>query len=148
MHLEKVSLVAEISKDGKMWEFTVLFFESEREEVVCFVDVGKARFAGEFQTPESVPVGSLSVGISQFEAECRRHLQIFLLESIRKREKILEALRSTNVKQEHKKIFVSLERKQERKIRELKFCAREGLFLRSLRKFETQEGKLFWEIGQ
>nr|WQM87058.1 hypothetical protein [Marseillevirus cajuinensis] len=148
MYLDKVSLVAEKSADGKMWNFTVLFFECNRKEVVCFVDVGKAKISETFHCPESVPVGHLRIGIIEFKEECKRHLRISLIESLRKREetfKVLVLYARNEQDKERRAILKSLAKKQEKKIQGYFVRTGNRLFVSSRRKYETEEGELLWE---
>nr|WNL49956.1 hypothetical protein MarFTMF_440 [Marseillevirus sp.] len=148
MHLHKISLVAEKSADGKMWDFTVLFFECNRKEVVCFVDVGKAKISEMFVTPESVPVGHLNIGILEFEEECRRHLRISLMESLKKRKKNMSALLvciQNEQDKERRTILKSLAEKQEKKIQGYFTRIGNRLLVSNRRKYETEGGELLWE---
>lgn len=148
MHLHKISLVAEKSADGKMWDFTVLFFECNRKEVVCFVDVGKAKISEMFVTPESVSVGHLNIGILEFEEECRRHLRISIIESLKKRKKNMYTLILCSKEEqdkERKTLFKSLANKQGKKIEFLLSRTGNRLFVSNRRKYETEGGELLWE---
>ncbi|BAU80060.1 hypothetical protein A9K97_gp291 [Tokyovirus A1] len=148
MHLGKISLVAEKTPDGKMWEFTVLFFESDREDVVCFVDVGKAKISEMFVTPGSVPVGYLRIGILEFQEECKRHLRISIIESLARRKKIMNTLFLCAVEdrdEERKSLFKSLANKQNKKVQTLLSRTGDKLFVSHKQKFETDDGELFWE---